>query len=163
MFVFKFDIFLVQLCFSLLRCFTTFIWASATPLLQVAAQRPFCSGSSRLPAASGSVTANIMASGGRFVQTFSQVCVSLQSLQLEHFLQTFFDVLQTLCRLFLTFCRLFADFIWLVNHFHADFLQNLCPGDNFWTDFVHTNSVLGRLFAELMHTNSVQMTNFEQT
>ena len=105
----------------------------------------------------------LISSGGRFVQTFSKVCVSLQSLQLEHFLQTFFDILQTFCRLFLTFCRLFADFIWLVNHLHADFLQTLCPGDYLWTDFVHTNSVLGRLFADLMHTNSVQMITYEQT
>ena len=54
-------------------------------------------------------------SGGRRVQTFSKVCVSLQSLRLEHFLQTFFDALQTFCRLYLIgkplSCILFADFL----------------------------------------------------
>ena len=60
------------------------------------------------------------------------------------FLQTIFDVLQTFCRLFR-----------LVIHFHADFLQTLFSSNYFCADFEHTNSVLGRIFADLMHTNFV--------
>ena len=60
------------------------------------------------------------------------------------FLQTIFDVLQTFCRLFR-----------LVIHFHAYFLQTLFSSNYFCADFEHTNSVLGRIFADLMHTNSV--------
>ena len=43
-------------------------------------------------------------SGGRPVQTFSKVCMSLQSLRLGDFLQTF-------CRLFFMKCTLCADFL----------------------------------------------------
>ena len=47
---------------------------------------------------------NSWASGGRPVQTFSKVCMSLQSLRLENFLQTF-------CRLFLRIIYCNADFL----------------------------------------------------
>ncbi len=45
------------------------------------------------------------------MQTFSKVCVSLQSLQLEHFLQTFFDVFDWLTTFMQTFCRLYVQVI----------------------------------------------------
>jgi len=44
-----------------------------------------------------------LTSGGRFVHTFSKVCISLQSVHLAEKMHTFFDILQT-------FCRLSADF-----------------------------------------------------
>jgi hypothetical protein len=59
---------------------------------------------------------HISTSGGRHVQTFSKVCMSLQSLRLEDFLQTFFCGSSTLMQ---TFCRLFLRIIYS----NADFLQ----------------------------------------
>ena len=67
-----------------------------------------------------------IASGGRLVQTFSKVCMSLQSLRLGDFLQTF-------CRLFFMKCRLFADFLQTFSVDHllsctllAHFLHTFC-------------------------------------
>ena len=50
-------------------------------------------------------------SGGRPVQTFSKVCMSLQSLRLANFLQTF-------CRLFLRIIYCNADFLQTFSAYH---------------------------------------------
>jgi hypothetical protein len=85
----------------------------------------------------------LTASGGRLVKTFSKVCMSLQSLRLENFLQTF-------CRLFL----------W-INYFHAHFLHTFgtlsAVNDSKSADFMHTYSAVSdflqnicKFFAENM-------------
>ncbi len=45
----------------------------------------------------------VFSSGGRFVHTFSKVCISLQSAHLAEKMHTFFDVLQAFCRFLQTF------------------------------------------------------------
>ncbi len=87
------------------------------------------------------VPGTYISSGGRLVQTFSKVCMSLQSLRLGDFLQTF-------CRLFL----------W-INYSHEHFLHTFCTlsvaNDYSSADFMHTFSVFCRSDADLMQTKSV--------
>jgi hypothetical protein len=102
-------------------------------------------------------------SGGRLMQTFSKVCMSLQSLRLGNFLQTF-------CRLFFMKCRLFADFLQTFSvdqllscTLFADFLHTFCSKCfKFCRLHAHLFCIC-RLFAEHMHTFFREQDSFLQT
>ncbi len=97
------------------------------------------------------------------MQTFFKVCMSLQSLRLENFSQTF-------CRLFFhemhTFCRLS---LW-INYFHEHFLHTFCTFSAAYysrsADFMHTYPVVAdflQIICYLFAENMFPFTDFMHT
>ncbi len=65
-------------------------------------------------------------SGGRFVHTFSKVCISLQSVHLAEKMHTFFYILQTFCRLYADFFWRFAHVLHTLNDVKSTFMHTFC-------------------------------------